>query len=159
MEGINMRSFSTIHVQTTILSILMIAMIFIPATVTADPGDNEIGSCWGGDWGNVFGGVGMIVMMSIGMLAVFIVLLFIAKNESFLSPLSKNAESFQTQAFNNNGPTHNPPFNNAELSQTPLPDNTITSHLDQRYARGEISQEEYISQSLDNFINRFTDEE
>lgn len=130
-------------IQNLIVILFVMIIIFIQFgsnEIQADTDgdeDDDNDPCWGGDWGNVWCGVGMMVMMSIGILAILVILLYIIRNESFLSPPSNNDVSFQS----------------------PSPNYDIASQLDQKYAKGEISQEQYISQSLDNFINKFADEE
>ena len=126
---------------TMMMFLLLLSIILLQVAsndVSADDEiDNEFGPCWGVEWDDVWWGAGMMIMMSVGFVILITILVSIFKIEYFKSPPTNNAVSIQ------------PPSSEIYLS----------SQLEQRYARGEISRDEFISQSLDDFINRFTEEE
>lgn len=141
--------FSATFVSLCVFSLLFILIGSLDVSADAE-NDDEFGSCWGNDWNDIWWGIGMLgmmVMMSGGILVILIVFMYLVRNESIQFPNIFNKDTFQPPNASMN-----------ESLQRPPPVNNPVSPLDERYARGEISREEYISQSLDDFINRFAEE-
>lgn len=150
---------------TTLVSLYIFSILFIQLDsldVSADPeNDDEFGSCWENDWNDIWWGIGMLgmmVMMSGGILVILIAFLYVLRNVFLQFPTIWRNGLFQGQNTVINESHQDPRTLQTELNRRPPPMYNPTSKLDERYARGEISREEYISLSLDDFINRFAEE-
>lgn len=164
--------FSSTMLSLCALSILL--LLIGSNNVTADSDDSEndgdISPCWGGDWDSAWWVAGMMIMMMGGVLVILIVSGYIFRNELLQSP--PPSHSYNNNNYNDNyhkNSNHiNRNYNDNNYNQNnhgnshhsnSNHNNTMRSQLDERYARGEISKEDYINHTIDNFINRFTEEE
>lgn len=141
--------FSTTIVALWAASLLLLFMGSGDVSADAED-DDEAEPCWGGyEWNDIWWGVGMMVMMSGGILVLLLAGIFLMKDDSFhLSNILHN-NSIRGRGKMQQGSFHH----------QPSPMNNRSSQLDILYARGEISREEYINSTINDFINRFSEEE